>query len=229
VVAPFDIAFDVDGNAWVTGNESFSVAKYDPDGNLILNVIGEEAMEAGFNLPMGVATDRFGNAWVANSGFVTAPCYGNSVPDLLQVIILTFDPDFMNPNAALIKVTSNGEATNFKGGGLLMPWGIAVDGGNNVWLSNFDGNTISYFCGEDTSKCPPGHETGDPIAQEGFFFNGLVRSTSVQIDPSGNVWATNNWRNFPIPENPGGDTMVVLIGAATPVAAPLIGPPEPIQ
>ncbi|GJM16447.1 MAG: hypothetical protein DHS20C13_17740 [Thermodesulfobacteriota bacterium] len=225
VVAPFDIAIDPDGNAWVTGNESFNIAKFDPEGNLIVNVSGEEAVEAGFNLPMGVATDTFGNAWIANSGFVTAPCDGNSVPKLIDILSLTLAPDFMNPNAALIKVTSDGEAETFKGGGLLMPWGIAVDGGSNVWLSNFDGTTISYFCGEDTSNCPPGLETGDPIAPEGYFFNGLKRSTSVEIDPSGNVWATNNWEILAIPENPGGDSMVVFIGAASPVAAPLIGPP----
>jgi hypothetical protein len=110
-----------------------------------------------------------------------------------------------------------------------MPWGISVDGDGNVWLSNFDGQTISYFCGEDTSKCPPGLMTGDPIAPLGYFFNGLKRSTSVQIDPSGNVWATNNFELVAVPENPGGNEMVVFIGAATPVAAPLIGPPSPIQ
>lgn len=229
VVKPFDIAIDIDGNAWVTGNESANVAKFDPHGNLIFNVSGDEAAEAGFKKPMGVATDMFGNTWVANSGFVTAPCDGSSVPGLIAFLILTFDPDFTNPDAALIKVTSDGVATNYKGGGLLMPWGISVDGSGNVWLSNFDGQTVSYFCGEDTSKCPPGLETGDPIAPEGFFFNGLRRSTSVQIDPSGNVWATNNFELVAVPENPGGDEMVVFIGAATPVAAPLIGPPEPIQ
>jgi len=229
VVAPFDVAIDTDGNAWVTGNETANVAKFDPDGNLIFNVSGDQAAEAGFKKPMGVATDTFGNAWVANSGFVTAPCDGNSVPGLLAFIVLTFDPDFMNPDASLIKVTSDGEAEPFKGGGMLMPWGIAVDGGSNIWLSNFDGQTVSYFCGEDTSKCPPGLETGDPIAPLGYFFNGLKRSTSVQIDPSGNVWATNNFEILAIPENPGGDAMVVFIGAASPVAAPLIGPPEPPQ
>lgn len=230
VIAPFDIAIDPDGNAWVTGNETFNVAKFDTDGNLILNVAGEEAMEAGFKKPMGVATDRFGNAWVANSGFVTAPCDGNSIPGLLAFILLTFDPFFMNPDASIIKVNSDGtEIGSFKGGGLLMPWGIAVDGGGNVWVSNFDGQTVSYFCGEDTSKCPPGHETGDPIAPLGYFFDGLTRSTSVQIDPSGNVWATNNFEILPIPANPGGESMVVFLGLAKPVQAPLIGPPEPTQ
>jgi len=227
VVAPFDIAIDPDGNAWVTGNESFNIAKFDPDGNLIFNVSGDEAAEAGFKLPMGVATDMFGNAWVANSGFVTAPCDGNSVPNLIDFIALTFDPDFMNPDASVIKVNSDGtEIGSFKGGGLLMPWGISVDGAGNVWVSNFDGQTVSYFCGEDTSKCPPGLETGDPIAPIGYFFNGLKRSTSVQTDPSGNVWVTNNFEILAASQNPGGDSMVVFIGAAKPVQAPLTGPPN---
>lgn len=226
VVAPFDVAIDPGGNAWVTGNESFNVAKFDPDGNLIFNVSGDEAAEAGFKLPMGVATDMFGNAWVANSGFVTAPCDGNSVPELKAFIALTLDPDFMNPDASLIKVNSEGtEIGSFKGGGLLLPWGISVDGASNVWVSNFDGQTISYFCGEDMSNCPPGLETGDPIAPLGYLFNGLKRSTSVQIDPSGNVWATNNFELLAASDNPGGDSMVVFIGAASPVKAPLIGPP----
>ena len=227
VVAPFDVAIDVDGNAWVTGNESFNVAKFDPDGNLIVNVSNEGEIEPRFKKPMGVATDGFGNAWVANSAFVTAPCDGNSVSDLLQIVIITLDPDFINPDAAVIKVTPDGTKIGpFKGGGLLMPWGIAVDGANNVWVSNFDGSTVSYLCREDTSNCPPGFETGDPIAPEGYFFNGLTRSTSVEIDPSGNVWATNNWEILAIPENPGGDAMVVFLGLAKPVKAPLIGPPQ---
>ena len=225
VVAPFDIAIDVDGNAWVTGNESFNVAKFDPEGNLIVNVTNEDFELPRFKLPIGVATDGFGNAWVANSGFVTAPCDGNSIPGLLAFILLILDPFFINPDASLIKVTSEGTPTAFTGGGLILPWGIAVDGASNVWVSNFDGSIISQFCGEDTSNCPPGLETGDPIAPEGFFFNGLKRSTSVEIDPSGNVWATNNFEILPAADNPGGDSMVVFIGLAAPVKAPLIGPP----
>ncbi len=78
---------------------------------------------------------------------------------------------------------------------------------------------------QDTSKCPPGLEAGDPIAPLGYFFNGLKRSTSVQIDPSGNVCATNNFETIAISQNPGEEEMVVFIGVATPVASSLIGPP----
>jgi hypothetical protein len=53
----------------------------------------------------------------------------------------------------------------------------------------------------------------------------LKRNTGVQIDPSGNVRLTNNWEIFADPQNPGGHEMVVFIGLAKPVKAPLIGPP----
>jgi sugar lactone lactonase YvrE len=227
LVAPFDVAIDVDGNAWVTGNESTNIAQFNPEGNLIRNVSGDEATDAGFFLPMGVASDNFGNVWVANSGIITAPCDGNAVPDLKQILFLTEDPNFTGANASIAKITPDGTPIGpFKGGGILIPWGIAVDGDNNIWVSNFQGNTVTYLCGEDTDKCPPGVETGDPIAPEGYFFDGLARSTAVEIDPSGNVWATNNWEIIAVPQNPGGKQMVVFIGVAKPVRAPLIGPPN---
>ena len=38
--------------------------------------------------------------------------------------------------------------------------------------------------------------------------------------------ATNNWEIIAFPENPGAKEIVVFIGLAKPVKAPLIGPPE---
>jgi len=54
----------------------------------------------------------------------------------------------------------------------------------------------------------------------------LKLNTAVQIDPSGNVWLTNNWEIFAVPQNPGGKELVVFIGLAKPVKAPLIGTPQ---
>ena len=114
----------------------------------------------------------------------------------------------------------------FKGGGLLLPWGIAVDGNDNVWVANFEGKRLSHFCGATPENCPPGLQTGDPIAPGGYSSDALVRNTGVQIDPSGNVWLTNNWEILAIPQNPGGHEIVVFIGLAKPVKTPLIGPPN---
>ena len=117
----------------------------------------------------------------------------------------------------------------FENGGLFLPWGIAVDGNDNVWVANFDGQRVSHLCGaRGAAVCPPGKDTtGAAISPDaGYQFDGLVRNTGVQIDPSGNVWLVNNWLTVPVQTNPGGHEVVVFIGLAEPVKAPLIGPPE---
>jgi hypothetical protein len=40
------------------------------------------------------------------------------------------------------------------------------------------------------------------------------------------VWLTNNWKPTPLLNNPGGNSIAVLIGAAAPLDTPLIGTPR---
>jgi hypothetical protein len=177
---------------------------------------------------MGIASDSLGNLWVSNSGIITIACDGTTVPTLFQITLLTLDPEFTGENASVTMIGPDGTPVGpYKGGGLLIPWGIAVDGNDNVWVANFQGSAVSQLCGAAPGNCPPGLETGDPISPEGgYFSDGLKRNTGVQIDPSGNVWLANNWEILADPQNPGGHEMVVFIGLAKPVQAPLIGPPN---
>jgi hypothetical protein len=130
----------------------------------------------------------------------------------------------------------------FTGGGLTLPWGIAVDGYNTVWVFNFGTfvplstpndipTGISRFCGVDTRKCPRGVNTGDPISPStGYRSDAFARITGGQIDPSGNIWMTSNWKIDANPFlNPGGNAIVIAIGAAGPLNTPLIGPPVPFK
>ncbi|MHB1570430.1 MAG: hypothetical protein ACYC0H_14670, partial [Solirubrobacteraceae bacterium] len=106
------------------------------------------------------------------------------------------------------------------------PWGVAVDGNGNIWVASFLGQTLTELCGAMRSQCPPGKRTGQVISPpaRGFTNGGLEHLTSVQIDPSGNVWVANNWKTLkPIV---GGDGLVEFIGLAAPVRTPLIGPPR---
>lgn len=98
-----------------------------------------------------------------------------------------------------------------------------------MWVSNFGGQRVSEFCGVDSSECPAGlHTGGAHLAGHRYGFDGLTRNTSVEIDPSGNVWITNNWKHVPqLAGNPGGLQMVVFVGVACPIKTPLIGPPQP--
>ncbi len=216
--APFDVAVDVNGNIWVTSNHNDSVFQLDPDGNVISSVLNGEA---GVNYPMGIASDSLGNVWVANSGVVDTPCGDTTIH---------FPDEITGENASVTMIQPNGEPTAdspYKGGGLVAPWGIAVDGNDNVWVANFHGRRLSNICGARPSTCPEGLTTGDPISPDtGYSHDGLVRNTGVQIDPSGNVWLANNWLTVPVQTNPGGHEIVVFIGLAEPVKTPLIGSPK---
>jgi hypothetical protein len=212
---PFDIAFNHQGWAFVTLNERSSVAILRPDGTHIRpSPLGTPGL---FDLPLGIAADSRGNMWVANSASLRIPCPSG----------------FLNPGATIGSITMirhDGRATRgpFRGGGLTIAWGIAVDGDDNVWVANFGDQRVSHFCGRDPRNCPPGAETGSPISPDtGYAFDGLSRNTAVQIDRSGNVWLTNNWKNVFNPvANPGGYEIVAFIGLARPIATPLIGPPR---
>jgi hypothetical protein len=212
VEAPFGIAIDHEGNAWVTGNFSDSVAALAPDGTPLA---GSPFIGGGISKPLGIAVDSLDNAWVSNSG---------KLP-------ISFDcgvrPQTTGGTASVTEIRRNGQPLrSFTGGGQTIPWGIAVDGDDNIWVANFGGQRLTELCGSRRSKCPPNHKTGDPIPPTGYSFDGLTRNTSVTIDPSGNVWLANNWTNIPLPTNPGAHEVVVFVGLAAPVKAPLIGPPK---
>jgi hypothetical protein len=138
---------------------------------------------------------------------------------------------FTSPGSVTFISSDGARTMNFTGGGMTSPWGIAVDGNDNVWVSNFYLQRVTELCGIKTANCPPGTRTGQPISPPaGYGFNGLVRNTSLQIDPSGNIWITNNWKENPQGlSNPGGYQMVVYLGVAGPLRTPLIGPPRPLS
>ena len=128
----------------------------------------------------------------------------------------------MDLGGTLTRIGARGELltpTPLSGGGLRIPWGIAVDGNDNVWVANFGGQAVSQFCGVRVVACRPGTTTGAPISPDGtgYGFDGLTRNTAVAIDQAGNAWVTNNWKQIPIQTNPGGYEMVAFVGAAAPV------------
>lgn len=136
-------------------------------------------------------------------------------------------PGGIRLHGTMARVDLHGKVTQFGGAGMTMPWGIAVDGDDNIWVANFFGERLSHLCGARVETCPTGH-VGDEISptQTGYFFNGLQRNTGVQIDASGNVWLANNGKTIPTPATQYGDGLVVFLGAAAPIAMPLVGTPK---
>jgi sugar lactone lactonase YvrE len=212
---PFGVAVNGNEEVFVTGNENSKVAVIGPSGIPVRSPIEG----GGLNRPMGIAVDSRGYVWVANSGKVPAPCpvqLENLTPEKGSAILI-------KPNGELARTQP------IEGAGMTTPWGIAVDGDDNVWVANFSGQRLSELCGTRPKLCPPGkRSTGASISprKAGYGFDGLVRNTGVAVDPSGNVWLTNNWKQAAIQANPGGYQIVAFLGLAAPVKAPLIGPPE---
>lgn len=237
---PFGIAIDRNGRAWATGSFNSTLAVIAPDGEVV-DVIPSEDADGRIQLrrPMGIASDSRGNVWVANSDFMDVPC----PPDV---------PDLGPATAPSIALFQSGRGLHpdadspFSGGGLTIPWGVAIDGNDTVWVANFgfpfdladpvstpppagERNRVSHFCGVEPERCPPTkQEVGQAISPDGtgYASEALIRNTGIAIDPSGNVWLVNNWKDVPLINNPGGNSIAVLIGAAAPVRTPVIGPPR---
>ncbi|MER7758153.1 hypothetical protein [Streptomyces sp. NPDC097619] len=225
LVKPFGVSLDGRGRAWVTGNGSDSVAVFAPNGTLERTVTG-----GGLANPIGIASDSAGNQWVANSGVIPLPCEDGTTDELATAAGPAGRTQAPGASVTLIRRDGTSAPVPFTTGSLTLPWGIAVDGSDTVWVADFSGQRVTRLCGARPESCPPGHGTGQPIspASAGYGSDGLVRNTAVQIDPSGNVWLTNNWELVPLQTNPGGRQLVLFVGLATPVRTPLIGTPRPL-
>ena len=229
---PFGAAVDLDGNVWINNNRSHSISVVSPDGEVIDTLPGVFEGRTVLSHPVGNAADTQGNMWVANSDWLDSPCptrFQLGTAESPSITLYSMKKRRPHPGAPFI------------GGGLTLPWGISVDGDDTVWAFNFGvvkvGEStsiptgISRFCGVTTKNCPPGMKVGDPISPStGYRSDALERITGGQIDPSGNIWLTNNWKLDADPiKNPFGNAIVIAIGAAGPLKTPLIGPPVPFE
>jgi sugar lactone lactonase YvrE len=210
---PFAVQIDGYGRAWVT-NAGLGGAKLVGTRADILigkfggsvTVIGPEfeptsfspIEDDSFKFPLGVAIDSQNNAWTANY-------FGSTVTEI-------------GPEGTVAGVYKLPRGT--------LPWSQAVDGSNRVWVAGFGRPGVWLLCGETTSACPPGPTTGTVLSPRlGFRSKAFQHFTSIQIDQAGNVWLSNNWSQLVPPV--GGTGIAEIIGAATPVCAPLT--PLPAQ
>jgi hypothetical protein len=233
-IKPFGTVVDLQGNLWVTGNRSDSMYVLSPAGAVIETIPGTYQGRTVLTKPIGNAIDSKGNVWVANSDWLDSPCPTRTDLGAAE-----------SPSVTMFRASDRTPQAGapFTGGGITLPWGVAVDGDDTVWVLNFGVtppgpnndpslvNGLSRLCGADTTKCPPGLATGDPISPAtGYKSNALQRMTAGAVDPSGNLWVTNNWKIDADPfQNPGGNAVVIVVGAAPPVKTPVIGPPTPYR
>jgi streptogramin lyase len=250
VKAPFHLAIDQKNRIWVTNSGSDTVTRFPA------NDPGKaELFKVGF-APRAVAIDSQGNAWVANT--VGHPDTAEKLA-LIKVKLEAKAESFAGSESKadeeanewinlyeILDKYPGGDVSMIRPDGTVLPpfnanksiigpWGIAIDGNDNIWVANSTGRSVTQLCGVRTETCPPGLKTGDPISPSGGYIGGLQIITDVDVDPAGNVWVANNW-DSPLragfkkaPEEAlstrfGGNGAVVFFGLAKPVRAPLIGP-----
>jgi len=246
-LGPFHLAIDQQDRIWVS-NGNDKVTRFpaaDPS--------KVENFKTGIN-NSGLNIDSQGNVWVTNR-FGTGLLGMAHLVDMavrLKLDGVTSAADFLTKTMSEQKGGSGSvtllkpdgtpfPGSPFKGGGLPGPWAVAVDGNDNVWISNFamPSSPIVQLCGARTENCPPGFKTGDQISPPGGYVGGgLQMQVDIDIDPAGNVWVTNNWQDvdscYGVPPEAlstrcGGQGVVVFYGMAKPVRTPQIGPPKQPQ
>jgi sugar lactone lactonase YvrE len=252
VDTPFQLAIDQQNRIWITNSGNGTVTRF-PAGN------PADAQTLKVQLsPTGIAVDSQGNVWVNNSlgtpslvekltlvwdkitGWVKG-AFSHGSADQQAVLFRSLYQTitkFPGGNVTLFHPDgTEAPGSPFDGGkSIIAPWGIAVDGNDNIWVANATGRSFTELCGVRTQTCPPGSKVGDPISpvKTGYFGQGLQILTDIAIDPAGNVWLANNWdqadvgmSQIPDPAlstRMGGDGFIVFFGLAKPVKTPLIGP-----
>ncbi len=146
---PFDVAIASDGSAWVTNSGGLLGLFPSSVAKFILvnGVIQRQFLQFIGKSLKAVSVDSEGNAWIASKG-------DNSVYGI-------------RPDGTRIG--------RFSGGGINGPWGVTVDGKDNLWVSNFGptktgsnftSGRLTELCGVNRAARPPGTQVGNPISPD---------------------------------------------------------------
>jgi hypothetical protein len=241
-LGPFHLAIDQQDRIWVSNAADFVIRFPASDPTKA------EKFKTGYN-NSGLNVDSQGNVWVTNRFGAGLLGMAHLADTAFRLKVLGFESAQDYITKTLSKQTGGSGSVTllrpdgtqypgspFAGGGLPGPWAVAVDGNDNVWISNFaaPNSPITQLCGTRTENCPPGMKTGDQISPPGGYVGGgLQMQTDLAISPSGDVWVMNNWQdidscfgehNEALSTRCGGQGVVIFYGVAKPVRAPQIGP-----
>jgi hypothetical protein len=235
--SPFDIVIDPRNQVWVSNSQSATVVKFpenDPS--------KAENIRCGIGV-RALALDSKGNVWVASNMSLDFPPPvipdGASIMEQFRIaagnmfkILGTGERKYTGVVSMIHPDGTQPDPAGYIGNGIVnVPWGLNIDGNDNVWIGNFWGRSVVLMAGADIKGHPATAKTGDVIHE--FKSGSIQMLTDVSIDAAGNVWAANNW-NYPeaaASTNPdrakstwgGGSGICIIYGVASPVKPPRMG------
>lgn len=128
----------------------------------------------GLDAPGGLSIDAEGNAWITNNFLF------GSQSDLTNCAVGGIGATKLDPTGYPLSPTFG-----FAGGGIDgAGFGIAIDETGNIWIGNYQGDSVSLL-----------RPDGTPVSPEGTGFKAGGSASKVQgtiIDYEGNVWFVNN-------------------------------------
>ena len=230
--SPFDVVIDSQNRVWVSNSQSDTVVRFPAD-----DPSKVETLHCGISV-RALALDSKENVWVASNMSLDFPMPkipdGASIMEQFQLLGQAM-VNYKGSTGMVHMIRADGtqaDPKGFNGGGVVdIPWGLNLDGNDDVWIGNFGGRGVILMAGDNTKGHPAGTKTGDVIHQ---FQSGTIQMlTDVSIDPAGNVWAANNWNStdaavadkpaYPTSTWGGGSGLTVIYGVAAPVKTPRMG------
>jgi hypothetical protein len=184
--------------------------------------------------PSGIAIDRNNGVWISDELTV-----GGTVPGFDGLTYLTAPTGAAGAIPASVTLVNGGAVpttvASAQGTGLQKPAALAVDGNNFVWAGSATARSLSeasYNAANNTiSLLTPGQGSAYGTLAGGAYGLGFVHQTqsssSIGIDPSGNIWLVNTSAGAGVNFTSGasliniGNTVTVIVGAAGPVVTPL--------
>jgi hypothetical protein len=233
--SPFGIAIDNQNRVYVSNSQSDTVVRFpasDP-AKVVTFKVGIGAR--------GVALDSKGNLWVASLMSPDFPLpkipEGVSIMEQFALILEALKKNIEEGKKTGIVSMIRPDGTQLKQEGFTggdtvnAPWGVVIDGNDDVFVASGLGRGIVMLAGEGSKGHPAHTKPGDPIH---YFQGGSIQIPTIgSIDPAGNLWVANNWNSIEAatsadPFRPtstwgGGPGFTVIYGVAAPVKTPLMG------
>jgi streptogramin lyase len=174
LLGPQALAVDGSNNVWIANTAASSVVELDNSGNVLS---GNGFVGGGINAPVSISLDTLGNIWVANFN-------GNSITQLAS-------DGTPSPFSPILQGLATGNTINIS-----LPTVVAVDPGNDVWVSN---SGLNLTVGLTTGMLEF-DQNGNPI---NCTTTALADPIGIAFDASGNTWVASRGNSAVQLLNPG--------------------------